>query len=234
MATKLLIGLSFLLVIPYAFAENSMLYQYELRLVGVTSQSDDRDKYTESVVDFLRTNGLQNDCVDVKREYLAPSPKIRVLMRSPINTNLFASLEASLCSKIKGRCKIDGEVYAQAMANLQFAYTLNGNPLMIKPQVRPRKVSSIAAHIEFPVFSSSCESGKTDESIFFSARSSESRSLLKRSGLDINRIHSFMLVTKNDGQPWWGFGRPDVYWNNRPVTKHNQELAPKEILDDLL
>ena len=215
-----------------AWAWDGQLYRYDLELKGVVSKPRDYDRYTKIVVDFLKANQLQTDCIDVKREYLTKSPTVRILLRSPIDPARAQDLGTRLCTGVVGRCELEGRVTVTAASELRFAYTLKTNPLQPPPKVRPKRFANVADHQLFPVFSTSCESGNTDDSYFMTLRSNESRDLVKRSGIDIQKVHVLVLAAK-DGGTWWGFGGPDLYWNDRPLTKHNQELAPKEILEEL-
>jgi hypothetical protein len=225
--------LIFALSLISSAAQAGTLYQFEINLAGVSVAANDRDHFTKIVARFLADKKLDSACVDLKREYLAkPGTQIiRLLTIADIGDEEFRELQTQLCTGFAQACRFSGSRFSADTAALKFITVDTGNPL--EPASKgPRRPIPIASVETFPRFSSSCDSGMTDESFFWSARSHESRNLLARSGIDLKRIMTFGLGFSGTSG-FWTFGRPDYWWNGRPTTKDNQPLAPAEILKEL-
>jgi len=212
---KFLIGL-----LLAASAHAGTLYDYEFDIQGA-KRGADNDQFTKIVSQELKDTDL---CLDLKRDYLPVKMTaiIRLLTSQPVPTEQAQDIVNKLCTGQPSTCKASASVAQEDVSQLKIAYAFSPTS---------KHLASFTTQ-NFPRFSTSCTSGETDESFFFTARSHESRDLLRASGIDIKKIITFALSEPN-GAIFWVFGRPDLYWNDHPTTDQDQPLAPPSILDQL-
>ena len=224
-----------------AFRPEARLYQYSIEVQNAPHATySDLEHYTLRLLAFLNANGLSSACVDIRRD-LSPNAimknNLQLLLTAPIEPATYPQLQALLCEGIDGACKIDSNGPIVAEANqLQFSVVQNPHVFAHYEESREFRVPIVALTTplaEFPLVTTSCESGNTGDSLMFSGRSNAIRALLKASGIPLETPTRQFGLTTSDGQRWWGFGHLDWAWTDHPTTKEDVELAPKSILDKL-
>lgn len=212
------------------------LHFYDLYVSGKRPSREDGERYSKRLAKFLADNELTNTCVDLKRDLIPGkglAARLVLLMNQDIPAEKVQHLTDALCAGETARCSVQGTKNVQNVSGLSLVYVYGSMGIATDfPDRKTRRIPIRGLKGAFPNFSKSCKTGNAIAAALGTATSHESRALLAQSGVNMKNSVRFGLATK-DGQDWWNFGMPDLYWNDRPVTEEDQPLAPKDILDEL-
>lgn len=230
-----------------AFAQDLSLYHYEFNTIGVRVDLQTGDHFTRKLRDSLLTSGVQDQCLDLRREFLI-SEKLRLpdssgtlkkvessvhlLTRGALSRQALEALIVDHCAGENSECEAFGWVSETTADHLALKFVYRTKPSWEKGTKLAEKKVSLPAIESFPRFSSSCESARTEESILYTGRSIEAQSLIKLSPVAPEKLVRIELWTQKN-EFFWSFGRPDLWWKGLPTTEQEQELAPEEILKQL-
>jgi len=189
----------------------------------------DRDHWTKKIRDFLIDSEVQSECLDLKRDYLAKFPTVYLLSRFNLDELMREFLGDSVCGDEAPSCSVSASKAEVHVSELKLVIVERLNPIYEPKMKSVDRYFRIDLTSEFPRFSSSCMSGRSDEGYFFTGRTHASQKIIRDTRVPMSKIARVELRKKE--QLLWNFGRPDEHWNDRPTTEQKQELAPKEIIE---